>query len=91
MIGREKATNLKPNAIMKNYETANELSLGEILQHYYFVFKLLNELTNLATLIRNLQSEFTHHVTLFFKTELKFYLKTYLISQICTHFCSSAQ
>ena len=48
-------------------------------------------LPNLATLIPNLQSEFTHHVTLFCKIELKFYSKTHVISQTNTHFCSIAQ
>ena len=41
-------------------------------------------LPNLATLISNLQSEFTHHVTLFCKVEFKFYSKMHLINPIRT-------
>ena len=48
-------------------------------------------LPNLAALIPNLQSKFTHHATLFCKIYFKFYLKTHVISQISTHFCSIAQ
>ena len=48
-------------------------------------------LPNLATPIPSLQSEFTHHVTHFCKIEFKFYSKTYVRSQICTHFCSIIQ
>ena len=47
----------------------NNNSLGNILQ-------LLMSLSNLATLIPNLQSEFTHQVTLFFaKLNLNFIQK----------------
>ena len=48
-------------------------------------------LLNLATPIPNIQSEFTHHVTLFCKIEFKFYSKTYEICQISTYFSSIAQ
>ena len=68
------------------------ITLSDILQLFLLFFSNnLMSLPNLATLIPNLQSEFTHHVTLFCKIEFKFYSKTHVISQISTHFCSIAQ
>ena len=48
-------------------------------------------LSNLAMLISNLQSKFTHHILLFCEIKFKFYSKMHVISQISTHFCSIAQ